>query len=178
MNRRSGGLALEKTRRSDRLAEAPTVDRPLPFAHLGVGCMIAEVDRLAAQAKDENCLWRPARLGPRSDTGRSSRTPTDTLEVSFGQEVSLTVEGRMKLVAIAGALRRVPEQEALRLAVKLLSRGREIDLVDLRALAIPFYDGDLERFQPAAGARELVAHRQREQARDRVTGVPSRCPRC
>ena len=66
----------------------------------------------------------------------------------------------MKLVAIAGALREGSlNKQLLRLAVKLLEKdGAEIDLVDLRALSLPFYDGDLEASSGLpAGAQELVA---------------------
>ena len=66
----------------------------------------------------------------------------------------------MKLVAIAGALREGSlNKQLLRLAVKLLEKdGAEIDWVDLRALALPFYDGDLEQSSGLpAGAQELVA---------------------
>jgi NAD(P)H-dependent FMN reductase len=52
----------------------------------------------------------------------------------------------MKLIAFAGALRAESlNRRLLRLAVRGLEReGAEVDVVDLRALAIPFYDGDLE----------------------------------
>jgi len=66
----------------------------------------------------------------------------------------------MKLVAIAGALRAGSlNKQLLRLAIKVLEKeGAEIDLVDLRALEIPFYDGDLEKSSGLpAGAQELVA---------------------
>jgi NAD(P)H-dependent FMN reductase len=66
----------------------------------------------------------------------------------------------MKLVAIAGALREGSlNKQLLRLAVRLLEKdGAEIDLVDLRALAIPFYDGDLEAGSGLPpGAQELVS---------------------
>lgn len=66
----------------------------------------------------------------------------------------------MKLVAIAGALREGSLNKVLlRLACKLLEKdGVEIDLVDLRSLAIPFYDGDLEASAGLPpGAQELVA---------------------
>jgi len=78
------------------LIEEPVVDHPLrPSAHLGVGCASREgVDRLCVMARAE---------------GRQVEGPTDsgspvgywalihdpdghTLEVSFGQEVGLTVE--------------------------------------------------------------------------------------
>jgi NAD(P)H-dependent FMN reductase len=66
----------------------------------------------------------------------------------------------VKLVAIAGALREGSlNKRLLRLALKLLEKdGAEIDLVDLRALALPFYDGDLETSSGLpAGAQELVS---------------------
>lgn len=67
----------------------------LPEAHLGVGCESREeVDRLCGQARDEGCLL----LGPQ-DAGRPVgywallRDPDGhTLELSYGQEVGLTVE--------------------------------------------------------------------------------------
>ncbi len=79
------------------LAETPTVDHPLlPFAHLGVGCPSREeVDRLAAQARDDGCLVSgPLDYGPPVGYWAFIRDPDGhTLEVSFGQEVGLTVEG-------------------------------------------------------------------------------------
>ena len=66
----------------------------------------------------------------------------------------------MKLVAIAGALREGSlNKQLLRLAVKLLEKdGVEVDLIDLKKLAMPFYDGDLEASSGLpAGAQELVA---------------------
>lgn len=66
----------------------------------------------------------------------------------------------MKVVAIAGALREGSlNKKLLRLATKILEKeGVEIDLVDLRALAIPFYDGDVEaKSGLPASAQELVA---------------------
>jgi catechol 2,3-dioxygenase-like lactoylglutathione lyase family enzyme len=77
------------------LIEAPTVDHPLlPFAHLGVGCAShEEVDRLCEQARNEGCL----RFGP-MDSGYPvgywafiADPDGHTLEVSFGQEVTLTL---------------------------------------------------------------------------------------
>ncbi len=52
----------------------------------------------------------------------------------------------MRLVAFAGALREGSlNRRLLRHAVGLLEKqGAEIDLVELRELAIPFYDGDVE----------------------------------
>lgn len=78
------------------LIEVPKVDNPLlPFAHLGVGCESRdEVDRLCEQARSEGCLH----LGP-TDSGYPigywafiADPDGHTLEVSFGQEVALTVE--------------------------------------------------------------------------------------
>lgn len=53
----------------------------------------------------------------------------------------------MKLVAIAGALRAGSlNKRLLALMIRRLEKeGAEIDLVDLKALAIPFYDGDVEQ---------------------------------
>jgi catechol 2,3-dioxygenase-like lactoylglutathione lyase family enzyme len=79
------------------LAEVPSVDHPLrPFAHLGVGCASrAEVDRLAALAKEDGCLVSgPLDYGPPVGYWAFIKDPDGhTLEVSFGQEVGLTVEG-------------------------------------------------------------------------------------
>lgn len=79
------------------LAEVPTVEHPLlPFAHLGVGCPSrAEVDRLAAQAKEDGCLVSgPLDYGPPVGYWAFIKDPDGhTLEISFGQEVGLTVEG-------------------------------------------------------------------------------------
>ena len=79
------------------LAAAPSVDHPLlPFAHLGVGCASrAEVDRLAALASDAGCLvGGPLDSGPPVGYWAFIKDPDGhTLEVSFGQEVRLIVEG-------------------------------------------------------------------------------------
>ncbi len=79
------------------LAEAPTVEHPLlPFAHLGVGCASrAEVDRLAALASDAGCLvGGPLDSGPPVGYWAFIKDPDGhTLEISFGQEVGLVVEG-------------------------------------------------------------------------------------
>lgn len=78
------------------LIQAEKVDAPLaPFAHLGVGCAARdEVDRLCAEARSEGCL----RQGP-IDSGYPvgywaflSDPDGNTLEISHGQEVALTVE--------------------------------------------------------------------------------------
>lgn len=79
------------------LAKGPKPGAPLgPFAHLGVGCASrAEVDRLTELARGEGCL----RSGP-EDGGPPvgywaflSDPDGHTLELSFGQEVTLTVQG-------------------------------------------------------------------------------------
>jgi catechol 2,3-dioxygenase-like lactoylglutathione lyase family enzyme len=78
------------------LAHAPKVEHPLlPFAHLGVGCESKqEVDRLAALAVQEGCLiGGPVDSGPPVGYWAFIRDPDGhTLEVSYGQEVGLTVE--------------------------------------------------------------------------------------
>ena len=66
----------------------------------------------------------------------------------------------MNLVAIPGSLREASHnKQLLRLAVKLLEAGgAKVDWIDLRALAIPIYDGDLEASSGLpAGALELAA---------------------
>ena len=79
------------------LAEAEAVEHPLlPFAHLGVGCPTRdEVDRLAALARDEGRLiGGPLDSGPPVGYWAFIRDPDGhTLELSYGQEVGLTVEG-------------------------------------------------------------------------------------
>ncbi len=79
------------------LVAAPTVENPLrPLAHLGVGCESrAEVDRLAALAAQEGRLVAgPSDAGPPVGYWAFIRDPDGhTLELSFGQEVGLTVEG-------------------------------------------------------------------------------------
>ena len=65
------------------------------FAHLGVGCESkAEVDRLAALAVQEGCLiGGPADSGPPVGYWAFLRDPDGhTLELSYGQDVGLTVE--------------------------------------------------------------------------------------
>jgi catechol 2,3-dioxygenase-like lactoylglutathione lyase family enzyme len=78
------------------LAHVSSVEHPLlPFAHLGVGCASRdEVDRLAGQARDEGCLVDgPTDYGPPVGYWAFIRDPDGhTLEVSFGQEIGLTVE--------------------------------------------------------------------------------------
>jgi catechol 2,3-dioxygenase-like lactoylglutathione lyase family enzyme len=79
------------------LAQADSVANPLlPFAHLGVGCASrAEGDRLAALARDEGRLvGGPTDSGPPVGYWAFIKDPDGhTLEISFGQEVGLTVEG-------------------------------------------------------------------------------------
>jgi catechol 2,3-dioxygenase-like lactoylglutathione lyase family enzyme len=79
------------------LVATPTVENPLrPLAHLGVGCESrAEVDRLAALAAQEGRLVAgPTDAGPPVGYWAFIRDPDGhTLELSFGQEVGLTVEG-------------------------------------------------------------------------------------
>jgi catechol 2,3-dioxygenase-like lactoylglutathione lyase family enzyme len=78
------------------LLERPKVDHPiLPVAHLGVGCRDCEaVDRLCDMARSEGRLIvAPEDLGPPIGYRGFIRDPDGhTLEVSFGQEVGLTVE--------------------------------------------------------------------------------------
>jgi catechol 2,3-dioxygenase-like lactoylglutathione lyase family enzyme len=78
------------------LARGPRPGAALgPFAHLGVGCASREeLTRRAEQARAEGCL----RAGP-TDSGYPvgywaflSDPDGHTLELSFGQEVALTVE--------------------------------------------------------------------------------------
>jgi catechol 2,3-dioxygenase-like lactoylglutathione lyase family enzyme len=77
------------------LLAADEVEHPLrPFAHLGVGCESrAEVDRLCALARDEQCLiGGPNDYGPPVGYWAFLRDPDGhTLEVAFGQEVALAV---------------------------------------------------------------------------------------
>ena len=66
-----------------------------PFAHLGVACASREeVDRLAAAAQDEERLAQgPEDSGPPVGYWALVRDPDGhTLEVSYGQDVGLTVE--------------------------------------------------------------------------------------
>jgi catechol 2,3-dioxygenase-like lactoylglutathione lyase family enzyme len=71
------------------------VEHPLrPFAHLGVGCQSRdEVDRLCGLARDEGCLvGGPNDYGPPVGYWAFVRDPDGhTLEVSFGQEVAMSV---------------------------------------------------------------------------------------
>jgi catechol 2,3-dioxygenase-like lactoylglutathione lyase family enzyme len=70
--------------------------KPLePFAHLGVACVSREeVDRLCAQARtDEVLVSGPADYGPPVGYWAFLRDPDGhTLEISYGQDVGLTVE--------------------------------------------------------------------------------------
>jgi hypothetical protein len=78
------------------LVAVARVDHPLvPIAHLGVGCETRdEVDRLCAAARAEECLATgPHDYGPPVGYWAFLRDPDGhTLELSFGQEVGLTVE--------------------------------------------------------------------------------------
>jgi catechol 2,3-dioxygenase-like lactoylglutathione lyase family enzyme len=73
------------------------VEYPLgPFAHLGVACETqAEVDRLAALAKDDGC-FRDGPLGDADEPAGYLVTLADpdghTLELSYGQEVGLAID--------------------------------------------------------------------------------------
>ncbi len=79
------------------LVEVAAVQNPLrPIAHLGVGCASREeVDRLAALADKDGCLVDgPYDAGPPVGYWAFIRDPDGhTLELSFGQEVGLVVEG-------------------------------------------------------------------------------------
>jgi catechol 2,3-dioxygenase-like lactoylglutathione lyase family enzyme len=77
------------------LIQTDKVDAPLrPFAHLGVGCASREeVDRRCAEARRDGCLHS----GP-TDSGYPvgywaflSDPDGNTLELSYGQEIALTV---------------------------------------------------------------------------------------
>jgi catechol 2,3-dioxygenase-like lactoylglutathione lyase family enzyme len=78
------------------LSERSQVDHPLlPPAHLGVACASQEeVDRLCALARGEGRLLNgPRDAGPPIGYVASIRDPDGhTLEVSFGQDVGLTVQ--------------------------------------------------------------------------------------
>jgi catechol 2,3-dioxygenase-like lactoylglutathione lyase family enzyme len=78
------------------LAKGPQREHGLgPFGHLGVGCDSREsVDRLAAQAAAEGCLNKaPVDHGYPAGYLASLNDPDgNKLELSFGQEVGLTVE--------------------------------------------------------------------------------------
>ncbi len=78
------------------LIEAAEVDTVLgPIAHLGVGCESrAAVDALAERARAEGVLARaPEDSGPPVGYWAMLRDPDGhVLEISFGQEIGLTVE--------------------------------------------------------------------------------------
>ena len=66
----------------------------VPFEHMGVGCASrAEVDRRCALARAQGCLWRgPTDYGPPVGYWAFLTDPDGhTLELSYGQEVGLTV---------------------------------------------------------------------------------------
>ena len=66
----------------------------IQFEHMGVGCASREeVDRLCAQAREERCLSRgPTDYGPPVGYWAFITDPDGhTLELSYGQEVGLTV---------------------------------------------------------------------------------------
>jgi catechol 2,3-dioxygenase-like lactoylglutathione lyase family enzyme len=77
------------------LIETDKVDMPLrPFAHLGVGCLSrADVDRLCAQARRDGCLHSgPMDSGYPVGYWAFLLDPDgNTLEISYGQEIALTV---------------------------------------------------------------------------------------
>jgi len=79
------------------LIEVPEVKHPLlPIAHLGVGCATrGDVDRLAGQAREEGrAVYGPIDAGDPVGYFALISDPDDhTLEISFGQEVGLAVEG-------------------------------------------------------------------------------------
>lgn len=78
------------------LAQGPSTEEPLgPFAHLGVGVeSVAEVDRLCAMARAEGRLAKgPMDSGPPVGYWAFFTDPDGhTLEIAFGQQVSLTVD--------------------------------------------------------------------------------------
>jgi catechol 2,3-dioxygenase-like lactoylglutathione lyase family enzyme len=78
------------------LIQADSVDSPLrPFSHIGVGCSSRdEVDRLCAEARRDGCLHSgPADSGyPVGYWAFLSDPDGNTLELSHGQEIALTIE--------------------------------------------------------------------------------------
>ena len=78
------------------LMESPDVPFPLmPFAHLGVAFgSPEEIDKLCETARDDGCLIAgPMDYGPPVGYWAFLRDPDGhTIEISFGQEVGLTVE--------------------------------------------------------------------------------------
>ena len=78
------------------LMESPDVPFPLmPFAHLGVACGSAEeIDELCETAREDDCLIAgPMDYGAPVGYWAFLRDPDGhTLEISFGQEVGVTVD--------------------------------------------------------------------------------------
>jgi len=78
------------------LMESPDVPFPLmPFAHLGVACSRREeIDELCEKAREDDCLIAgPMDYGPPVGYWAFLRDPDGhTLEISFGQEVGVTVD--------------------------------------------------------------------------------------
>jgi catechol 2,3-dioxygenase-like lactoylglutathione lyase family enzyme len=96
VHRRDGVVWLsDKTRPFVIVLMASESVRPLePFAHLGVACVSREeVDRLCVQARAEEVLVSgPADYGPPVGYWAFLRDPDGhTLEISYGQDVGLTV---------------------------------------------------------------------------------------
>ena len=78
------------------LVESEQVAPLAPFAHLGVGCESRlEVDALCEMARAEDCLVSgPEDSGPPVGYWAFFRDPDGhTLEISYGQDVGLAVEG-------------------------------------------------------------------------------------
>ena len=77
------------------LFKSKTVTDPLiPDSHIGIGVRSkAEVDRLCNLAKEDKCLIsKPKNSGPPVGYWAYLKDPDNhTLEISFGQEVGLTV---------------------------------------------------------------------------------------
>jgi len=77
------------------LMESKDVPFPLmPFAHLGVACRSSEeIDELCESARDDDCLIAgPMDYGPPVGYWAFLRDPDGhTLEISFGQQVGVTV---------------------------------------------------------------------------------------
>jgi catechol 2,3-dioxygenase-like lactoylglutathione lyase family enzyme len=78
------------------LAQGPPSEHALgPFSHLGVGCESREViDQRCAAAQQEGCLVAgPTDSGPPIGYWAFLRDPDGhTLELSFGQDISFTVD--------------------------------------------------------------------------------------
>jgi len=78
------------------LIEVPKVETPLlPTAHLGVACASREeIDRLSEKARSDGCLIDgPTDSGPPVGYWAFLRDPDGhTLEISYGQEVGMTVD--------------------------------------------------------------------------------------